>query len=118
LVFGNETLLFSAIKNIASNACKYSPDGMAFVQLSAAQNEVVISIADNGAGIPHADLPHIFQPFYRADNTRQEGGFGLGLSLAARIIKIHKGHISVTSEPGKQTVFTVTLPAAAQLKTV
>lgn len=116
LVYGNEPLLFSAIKNIVANACKYSPNHTAFVKLLVQEEEVVITIADYGAGIARQELQHIFQPFYRAGGSRQEGGFGLGLSLAERIIKIHKGRIHVQSDTGRQTVFTLLMPAATRLQ--
>lgn len=118
LVFGNEPLLFTAINNIVINACKYSEDHEAEVQLQVANNTVSIDVKDKGKGIQSSDLDKIFQPFYRTDESRSESGFGLGLSLAHRIIKIHKGAIDVTSEPGKGTVFHIKLPSAKTLETV
>lgn len=112
LVFGNETLLLSAIKNIVLNACKYSGDHTARVQLKPLDHHWMISIEDNGAGIPEAELDKIFQPFYRSDANRTAKGFGLGLSMANRIVKIHKGSISVQSVPGTGSLFTIQLPAA------
>jgi signal transduction histidine kinase len=118
LVFGNETLLLTAIKNIVQNACKYSSDHVARVYLKAGNRDLEVRIADRGTGIPSDELENIFQPFYRVDETRTAGGFGLGLSLAERIIKIHKGTIRVTSEPGSGTEFTITFPAATTLQAV
>lgn len=112
LVFGNETLLLSAIKNIVLNACKYSGDHTALVQLKPVNHTWVISIQDNGEGIPDEELDKIFQPFYRGEGNRTTKGFGLGLSLAGKIIKIHKGAIEVRSEPGAGSLFIITLPAA------
>ncbi len=111
-VFGNEHLLFTAIKNIVMNACKYSDNHQAIVTLSINAIGVVVTIKDNGIGIPAADMPLIFQPFYRAGNHHQPQGFGLGLSLASRIVGLHKGKISVASQPGKGTTFTLLLPVA------
>lgn len=116
LVFGNETLLLSAIKNIAVNACKYSSDHHAFIELEAEDNSVIIVIKDRGKGIPPEELAHIFQPFYRVEESRTTGGFGLGLSLADRIIKLHKGEIKVSSVVNQGTSFTLRLPAASALK--
>jgi two-component system, OmpR family, sensor histidine kinase ArlS len=117
LVFGNGPLLFTAINNMVINACKYSEDHEAKIQLQVVGNTISIYIKDRGKGIPGSDLNKIFQPFYRTDESRSEQGFGLGLSLAHRIIKIHKGYIEVTSEPGKETVFHIQLPSAKSLET-
>ena len=115
LVFGNETLLSTALKNIVINACKYSPDHSAFVRLTPMHRQFIITIEDKGIGIPKEELQHIFQPFYRVGENRITGGFGLGLSLVDRIIRIHKGNITVESEKDKGTVFTVTLPSAGAM---
>lgn len=112
VVFGNSDLLFSAIRNIVSNACKFSQDHTANVILKITDDQVNISVSDRGIGIPAEELPNIFQPFYRAGNTGQKKGFGLGLALANRIVRLHKGNISVTSEQGKGTCLVITLPAA------
>jgi signal transduction histidine kinase len=113
LVWGNEELLFSAFKNIVTNACKYSPDHRASVQLEVKAGEISIAIQDNGSGIPPEELHNIFQPFYRIETHRAVSGFGLGLSLSHRIVKLHKGYITVDSAPDRGTVFTVRLPVAA-----
>jgi two-component system, OmpR family, sensor histidine kinase ArlS len=116
LVFGNETLLFTAINNIVINACKYSDDHQANVKLKVMGNTVSIDVTDRGKGINSSEFEKIFQPFYRIEENRNEGGFGLGLSLAYRIIKIHKGGIEVSSEPGKGTSFQIQLPCAKSLE--
>jgi two-component system sensor histidine kinase ArlS len=115
LVFGNEALLFTAIRNLVVNACKYSPDHTSSVQLSVKNDDIVLTVKDNGIGIPKEELSNIFQPFYRVEDNRPAGGFGLGLSLAERIIKIHKGTIELISEVHKGTTFTVHLPSAKNL---
>lgn len=112
LVFGNEHLLLTAIKNIVTNACKYSENHQAMVTLSLKGAGVEIVVEDKGIGIPEEDLPLIFQPFYRVNDKQLNEGFGLGLSLASRIINLHKGRIEVKSEVGKGTIFTVQLPGA------
>jgi signal transduction histidine kinase len=118
LVFGNEPLLFTAINNIVVNACKYSEDHQAEIELQIVGNTISIYIKDRGKGIPHSEIDKIFQPFYRTEESRKEDGFGLGLSLAQRIIKIHKGNISVSSEPGKGTVFHIEFSSAKLLEGV
>ena len=116
LVFGNETLLLSALKNIVVNACKYSEDHKASVRLQVLENFLVIAIEDHGEGIPADELTNIFQPFYRIENGAATG-FGLGLSLAERIIKLHKGFIEVRSEIGSGTRFIIHIPTAHNLVT-
>ena len=116
LVYGNEALLLTAIKNVVVNACKYSGDQHAEINLHSEKDFLFISISDNGDGIPDNELENIFQPFYRVDESRAAGGFGLGLSLAERIIKLHKGNLKVTSENGKGTTFAIELPVAHQLQ--
>lgn len=109
MVYGNEELLFTAIKNIVVNACKYS-DEPAMVKLGLETETIKIIIQDNGKGIPEAEIPHIFEPFYRGNNSKINNGFGLGLSMASRIIKLHKGEIQVSSQIGKGATFTIQLP--------
>lgn len=108
-IFGNEELLFTAMKNIAMNACKYSPDRRAVVTLKTVHDMIEVKIEDKGAGITSAELERVFEPFYRSDNWRKTEGFGLGLSLALRIVKFHKGNIDVTSSVNG-SCFTIRLP--------
>lgn len=110
LVFGNEELLFTAILNIVSNACKYSPDNHADVSLYFDHEGFVITIADKGIGMEEKELANIFQPFYRVQQNRNIKGFGLGLALASQIIKLHKGVVKVSSVKGAGTIFTIRLP--------
>jgi signal transduction histidine kinase len=112
LVYGNADLLFTAIKNLVSNACKYSVNHLATVTLSVNQNYIFIEVEDNGKGIPENELENIFQPFYRTEDSRSTVGFGVGLPLVNRIVKLHKGKIKVGSVVGKGTIFTVQLPIA------
>lgn len=115
LVFGNEELLLTAIKNIVMNACKYSDDHQAVIKLEVVEKVIRLTISDQGTGIPMEELKTIFQPFYRVEGNVQAQGFGLGLSLADRIIKLHKGTIEVSSEVGVGTTFVINLPAARSL---
>lgn len=111
-VLGNEELLFTAIKNLVTNACKYSDNNQAIIKLSIRNEEVVIGISDTGVGIPFSELERIFQPFHRVSDTHNKEGFGLGLSLASGIIKLHKGEVDVSSAINKGSTFTVRLPCA------
>lgn len=112
IVFGNTELLFTAIRNIVVNACKYSGDHRAVVTLDTEEHQFVVTVEDKGIGIPDNELKYVFQPFYRVSDTGNAGGFGLGLSLASRIIKLHKGDITVKSRSGEGTLFRITLPVA------
>jgi len=116
LVFGNEELLFTAIKNIVSNACKYSEDHHATIRLSVQGGEIRVRIEDRGRGISEEEWENIFQPFYRTEEGHSIPGFGLGLSLARRIIQLHKGWIDIDSVVGKGSAFYVRLPTAGNLK--
>jgi two-component system sensor histidine kinase ArlS len=118
LVLGNEELLVTAIKNIVLNACKYSENQQAIILLKADQKNITISIQNTGSGIPANEIENIFEPFYRIEENRTTGGFGLGLSLAQKIIKLHRGEISVDSRQGEITVFIIHLPSARNLKEV
>jgi two-component system sensor histidine kinase ArlS len=113
LVFGSEELLFTAIRNIVSNACKYSDDHHAIVRLSIEPKEIVIAVEDKGRGISAEELEKVFQPFYRTGDGIGIPGFGLGLSLSRRILQLHKGAITADSAVGQGSVFTITLPIAA-----
>jgi two-component system sensor histidine kinase ArlS len=111
VVFGNVDLFYIAIKNIVENGCKYSPDTTSQVDLSFQHHKIFIRVINRGNIIPEDELPQIFQPFYRGSGTGNSRGFGLGLSLAQRIISLHKGTIHVQSEAGNGTCFAIELPA-------
>lgn len=112
-VFGSEELLFTAFKNIAANACKYSEDKQSVVTLSAQDGSIQVIIEDKGIGIAETELKRIFEPFYRSEDIRNTEGFGLGLSLSLKIIKIHKGDLSVQSVVNKGSRFIVSLPSTS-----
>ncbi len=115
LVLGDTNLLRQAVINLLDNACKYTPaGGQVQLRLFAQSNWAVIEVIDNGMGIPEADLPHIFERFYRVDKkrsrSRKTGGYGLGLSIVEQIISAHGGHISVKSVVEKGSIFQIVLP--------
>ena len=112
-VVGDQDRLEQALQNLAANAIRYAPRGTA-VRLSAHRpsgTEVVLSVADEGPGIPSAHLPHIFDRFYKADAARTglSGGSGLGLSIVKAIVERQGGRLTVDSRPGR-TVFEMTMP--------
>ena len=101
------------IDNILNNAIKYSPDGGKItVTMKTTDDQMILSISDQGLGIPKQDLPRIFDRFYRVERARSraQGGTGLGLAIAKEIIKQHKGFIWAKSEYGKGSTFTIVLP--------
>ncbi|WP_431031696.1 cell wall metabolism sensor histidine kinase VicK [Streptococcus anginosus] len=101
------------IDNIINNAIKYSPDGGKItVSMKTTETQMILSISDEGLGIPKKDLPKIFDRFYRVDKARSraQGGSGLGLAIAKEIIKQHHGFIWAKSEYGKGSTFTIVLP--------
>lgn len=110
-VFANKDYLQQALLILLDNAFKYTPAG-GRVELTAARagNKVGISVTDTGQGIKEEDLPHIFERFYRGDTARERGGTGLGLSIAQWIAQEHQGEISVESEWGRGSTFTIWLP--------
>lgn len=111
LVFGNNDLLYSSIKNFVENGCKYSPDHISWVDLSFDQDQVIIQVKNEGNVIAEDERDHIFQPFYRTNAATHIKGFGLGLPLAQRIISLHRGTIRVESDTQKGTIFTILLPS-------
>ncbi|HTH54761.1 MAG TPA: HAMP domain-containing sensor histidine kinase [Cyclobacteriaceae bacterium] len=102
-------LFKTALTNFIENACKFSQNQTAFISLSSTKNEITISVIDKGPGIEKNEIKKIFQPFYRTDNTSKIKGYGIGLSLAERIIAIHRGNIVVNSTPGIGTEIKIVL---------
>lgn len=101
------------IDNILNNAIKYSPDGGKITfSMKTTETQLIVSISDEGLGIPKKDLPKIFDRFYRVDKARSraQGGTGLGLAIAKEIVKQHKGFIWAKSEYGHGSTFTIVLP--------
>lgn len=105
-------LFKTALTNFVENACKFSQNQMAFISLSSSKSQLIISVIDKGPGIEENEIKKIFQPFYRTDNTARIKGYGIGLSLAERIIAIHRGNIVVNSTPGVGTEIKILLKKA------
>jgi len=109
----NQPLLEQAVTNLLDNAIKYSPqESTVRLEAEATGSEVVIRVADNGPGIPEQHLPRLFERFYVIDKARSRklGGTGLGLAIVKHIVQYHGGRITVESEPGHGSVFTISLP--------
>ncbi|WP_207429467.1 HAMP domain-containing sensor histidine kinase [Pedobacter sp. SYSU D00535] len=107
---GNINLLRLAISNIVMNACKYSNNQLVTVRVSSENGMVCISTTDRGIGIPSQEQQHVFEPFFRASNTSNYEGYGIGLPLTLNIIRLHKGTIGIRSEESKGTEIRVLLP--------
>ncbi len=115
-VLGDRFQIERAVKNIISNSIKYTDAGVVKVFCGFVYNEAYVKIEDTGRGIPEKDLPHIFERFYRVDKARSRelGGTGLGLAIAKEIIESHKGEITVESELGAGTKFTIKIPISKE----
>jgi two-component system heavy metal sensor histidine kinase CusS len=110
----DRTLFKRAVGNLVQNSLAHTPGG-GEVQIAASNGagQVVVSVSDTGTGIPAADLPRVFDRFYRADpaRTRNKGGCGLGLPIVQSIARLHGGTVEIASKLGQGTRVTVTLPA-------
>jgi len=109
-VKANINLLKLAIANIVSNACKYSNNKPVLITLESKLNVLSIAVKDRGIGIPPGDVQHIFEPFYRASNTSDFKGYGIGLPLSLNIIRLHRGSIGISSQENIATEIKVLLP--------
>lgn len=108
----NKNLLKLAVTNIVSNACKYSDFKPVTVKLESNGNILSIAVTDQGIGIPQDDIQHIFEPFFRASNTSNFKGYGVGLPLSLNIIRLHRGSIGIKSQEGLGSEIKVMLPIA------
>lgn len=107
---GNEQLLHLAISNIISNASKYSDNNEVYLALGATEQSVVIIIKDKGIGIPESEMAYIFDPYFRASNTFNYEGYGIGLPLSRNIIKMHNGELLIKSVEKSGTTVQIILP--------
>ena len=105
-----KNLVKLAISNIVSNACKYSNNNVVTVLIETNQNIVSVAVTDRGIGIPQSDIQHIFEPFYRASNTNEFKGYGVGLPLSLNIVRLHRGSIGIKSQVGVGTEIKVMIP--------
>ena len=114
LVNADSTYLTEAIYAVAHNAVRYTATGGSVtITTSQQDSQVITTVKDTGIGIDPADLPHIFDVFYRVDKAHSTAGFGTGLTVASRVIALHGGQIAASSIPGEGTIITITLPALA-----
>lgn len=108
-VKGDFALLKSVFTNLMDNACKFSNDNSCVVRVSFGESVIEVAVVDNGVGIAKKDLPNVFEPFFRSNETRMVHGYGIGLSLVKKTIEVHKGKIEIASGQGKGTVVLIQL---------
>ncbi|RYC71720.1 sensor histidine kinase [Spirosoma sordidisoli] len=111
-VKGNATLLTTAFLNVLDNACKYSGEAVS-VQLQSLNEEIVVTITDQGRGIAETDTAHILDPLYRGKNVEGVPGYGIGLAVTQKIMELHQGSIQISSRVNEGTSVTIRLPAQA-----
>lgn len=109
-VFGNLYLLRIALTNLIENNCKYSEDHASFVQISFWNECLILRFSDNGIGMTPEEVEQAFTLFFRGADCLQNEGHGIGMTLAYKVISLHHGEISISSEKGKGTTFIVKIP--------
>jgi two-component system phosphate regulon sensor histidine kinase PhoR len=112
-VYGDPDMLTQVLINLVDNAVKYTPEGgKVWIRASVEGEDVRVSVADNGIGIPPENLPRVFERFYRVDKARSRelGGIGMGLAIVKHIVRAHGGKTYAESAAGKGSVFSFTLP--------
>jgi len=109
---GIKTLLIIAITNILNNACKYSNNKPVSISIASSDNNVLIAVKDQGIGIPESEMDFIYDPFFRASNTKIFDGYGIGLPLCRNIVRIHKGVLNVFSKVNQGTLVEIKIPHA------
>jgi signal transduction histidine kinase len=111
VVIADRTRLEQVAANLIDNAVKYTPSGgRVDILVERGADEAILRVRDTGPGIPADELPRIFDRLFRGDTSRTERGLGLGLSLVKAVVEAHGGRVNVVSEPGRGSVFTVSLP--------
>jgi signal transduction histidine kinase len=111
----DEDLLTLAVHNLLDNALKYTRLGDAIHLSVQTPNDLVITVTDNGRGIPSEAIPHVWEELYRAEQMQEKiSGSGIGLTLVKAIVERHGGKVAVTSQPGEKTAVSLRLPIISQ----
>jgi signal transduction histidine kinase len=113
MVRGDEGQLALMVRNLLDNAVRYTPSGGEIaISVTAERDEAILRVSDTGVGIPLRDLARVFERFYRVDKgrSRDQGGTGLGLAIVKHVADLHGGHVTVASQLGEGSTFTVLLP--------
>jgi signal transduction histidine kinase len=113
-VYADPSRIEQIVINLLGNALRYTDQGQVAVRAWAEAKQVHVAVADTGTGIAEADLPYVFERFWRADRSRnrRSGGTGLGLTICRRLVTVQGGEITVTSQLNQGTTFTFWLPQA------
>jgi signal transduction histidine kinase len=111
-VKGNATLLTTSFLNVLDNACKYSNEAVS-VKLQSEEEQIIVTITDQGRGIAETDAAHILDPLYRGNNVGGVAGYGIGLAITQKIIDLHQGTIQITSSLNQGTSVSICLPVQA-----
>ena len=109
-VSANRYLLSVALSNLIDNNCKYSDNHSSVIQISNAEDNVVIRLSDTGIGMSEFERNKVFDLFFRGEGGKNVKGYGIGMTLALRIVNLHHGHMEVLSYPGEGTTFIVSMP--------
>lgn len=112
LIHGNQQLLETALVNVIINGCKYSDNDRVQVTIYATNKNCVVTVEDQGIGIPEGEVSQVFEPFFRASNTGKFDGYGIGLPLSRNIVRLHDGDLIVSSQENKGTKIKIILPIA------
>lgn len=107
---GNQPLLNLALSNVVNNACKYSNNKPVTLSIATSDDNVVIVVQDQGIGIPKSDMPFIYDLFFRASNTKNYEGYGIGLPLTFNIVRLHEGELRISSEQDVGTTVEILFP--------
>lgn len=110
LIAGNPVFLKTCFLNLMDNACKFSTDHTVSIAIFSRNESLIVKFSDQGIGIESTELPYIFEPFYRGKNTSHVNGYGVGLSIVDRIMRMHQGEIQVASTLHEGTVITLIFP--------
>ena len=116
---GDERRIAQVLLNLVGNAIKFTDEGEVRIAAGVFDGMFQVAVADTGPGIPHEEQGRIFEEFHQVDssNTKKKGGTGLGLAIAKRIVELHGGRISVQSELGRGSIFTIDLPVKVEQRT-
>ena len=117
---GDERRITQVLLNFVGNAIKFTEAGEVVIRAAVADGQFLVAVSDTGPGIPEQDQWRIFEEFQQADNSGagRKDGTGLGLTIAKRIVELHRGRVGVTSTPGQGSTFWFTLPVAAEWESV